>query len=212
MMRPKFKLPDLAKRTLDVFLSILALLLLFPVFVLIAVSVRLLLGSPILFVQVRPGRNAKPFSLLKFRTMRSARGVAGQYLADAQRMTAFGRILRATSLDELPELINVIRGEMSLVGPRPLLPQYLDRYSPEQSRRHELRPGITGWAQINGRNALTWDQKFALDVWYIDHQSFGLDLCILLRTAWCVLKREGISQAGHATTPEFVGRDPAGKS
>lgn len=196
---------QLSKRAFDVCLSILALLLLSPVIALVAVLVRIFLGSPILFLQVRPGRDAKPFTLLKFRTMSTAQSLTGESLADAQRMTAFGLILRSTSLDELPELINVIRGEMSLVGPRPLLSQYLVRYSPEQSRRHQARPGITGWAQINGRNALAWEQKLALDVWYIDHQSFGLDLRILVRTAWLVFKREGISQAGHVTMPEFFG-------
>jgi lipopolysaccharide/colanic/teichoic acid biosynthesis glycosyltransferase len=181
------------------------LLLLSPVIAFVAVLVRVLLGSPVFFMQIRPGRHAKPFTLLKFRTMSQARGLAGEDLPDAQRMTAFGRLLRSTSLDELPELINVIRGEMSVVGPRPLLWQYLDRYSPEQSRRHELRPGITGWAQVNGRNALAWDQKFALDVWYVDHQSFVLDLIILVKTVWLVLMRDGISQAGHATMAEFFG-------
>jgi sugar transferase EpsL len=155
--------------------------------------------------QLRPGLHGRPFTLLKFRTMTEARDPAGNLLPDEQRLTRLGRFLRRTSLDELPELINVLKGEMSLVGPRPLLMQYLDRYTPEQARRHEVKPGITGWAQINGRNALTWEEKFKLDVWYVDHRSFRLDLRIILLTVWKVLRQEGISQPGQATMEEFQG-------
>jgi len=162
-------------------------------------------GRPILFRQVRPGYQGQPFTLYKFRTMTDARDAAGRLLSDEQRLTRFGRFLRATSLDELPELFNVLRGEMSLVGPRPLLMQYLERYTPEQARRHEVYPGITGWAQVNGRNALTWEDKFRLDVWYVDHWSLALDVKILLITLWKVLRREGISQPGHVTAEEFMG-------
>jgi lipopolysaccharide/colanic/teichoic acid biosynthesis glycosyltransferase/glycosyltransferase involved in cell wall biosynthesis len=191
------------KRTFDFCASLMALVLLSPLFLTVAIIIWLFLGGPILFRQVRPGLDAKSFTLLKFRTMRHARGATGEDLPDAQRLTLLGRLLRSTSLDELPELINVIRGEMSLVGPRPLLSQYLDRYTPEQMRRHQVMPGITGWAQVNGRNALSWDQKFALDLWYVDHQSSVLDLRIIARTVWMVLKREGISQPGHVSMPEF---------
>jgi sugar transferase EpsL len=193
------------KRALDLALTIPALIVLSPVLLLIALSVRLTLGAPILFRQMRPGLYGKPFTLYKFRTMTDARDAQGNLLPDAARLTPFGRFLRATSLDELPELWNVLKGDMSLVGPRPLLMQYLDRYTPEQARRHEVRPGITGWAQVNGRNALTWEQKFALDVWYVDHLSFGLDLKIIALTLWKILKREGISQPGQATMGEFLG-------
>ena len=194
------------KRWLDVLLVLPALVVLLPLFVLIGLLVRLQLGAPVLFCQQRPGLRAKPFTLYKFRTMTDTRDAQGNLLCDAERLTIFGRFLRSTSLDELPELINVLRGEMSLVGPRPLLMQYLDYYTPEQMFRHEVKPGITGWAQVNGRNALTWEQKFALDVWYVDHQSMWLDLRIILLTAWKMLKREGISQPGQATMQEFVGR------
>ncbi len=172
---------------------------------LLAVLVRVKLGSPVLFRQVRPGLRAKAFTLYKFRTMVEARGAEGRLLADEMRITGFGRFLRSFSLDELPELINVLRGEMSLVGPRPLLMAYLDRYTPEQARRHEVLPGLTGWAQVSGRNAITWEQKFALDVWYVDHWSEGLDLKILGMTLVKTLAREGISPAGQATTDEFMG-------
>ncbi len=193
------------KRISDITISCLAIFLLLPIFLLVALVVFLFLGRPILFRQDRPGLMAKSFRLLKFRTMTYARNAKGELLPDAQRLTALGRFLRSTSLDELPALLNVIRGEMSLVGPRPLLPQYLDRYTPEQMRRHQVKPGITGWAQINGRNGLDWNQKFALDLWYVDHQNFWLDLQILVRTAKLVFRREGISQHGHATMPEFLG-------
>jgi len=165
------------------------------------------MGSPSLFKQTRPGLNAKPFNIYKFRTMTNARGKKGYLLPEAERLTRFGKWLRSTSLDELPELWNVLKGDMSLVGPRPLLMQYLDRYTPEQARRHEVKPGITGWAQVNGRNAITWEEKFALDVWYVDNCSFLLDLKIILLTIIKVIKRQGISADGEATMPEFMGRD-----
>jgi sugar transferase EpsL len=183
----------------------LGLVLASPILAVVAVLVWVSHGWPIIFRQTRPGYRSKPFNLYKFRTMTEARDAEGNLLPDAQRLTPLGQTLRTTSLDELPELINVLRGEMSWVGPRPLLMQYLDRYSPEQARRHDVLPGITGWAQINGRNELTWEDKFRLDVWYVDHWSFALDLKILLLTLWKVLKREGISQTGHATAEEFMG-------
>ncbi|MGA2099248.1 MAG: sugar transferase [Candidatus Acidiferrum sp.] len=192
------------KRIFDFVLSGIALVVLSPLLFMVAILVWLTLGRPVFFSQTRPGLKATPFTILKFRTMSNACGTAGELWPDSQRLTSCGRFLRSTSLDELPELINVIRGDMSLVGPRPLLSKYLAYYTTEQMRRHEVKPGITGWAQINGRNALEWDQKFALDLWYVDHQSFGLDLRILLRTAWLVIKREGIAQPGHATMPEFA--------
>jgi lipopolysaccharide/colanic/teichoic acid biosynthesis glycosyltransferase len=193
------------KRMLDVAGAATALVMTLPALVGAAVAVRLLLGAPVLFRQRRPGFNGKVFEILKFRTMSDARDGAGQPLADEQRLTAFGRFLRSSSIDELPELWNVLRGDMSLVGPRPLLVQYLDRYTPEQARRHEVRPGITGLAQVSGRNALGWEEKFTLDVWYVDHQSFRLDVKILALTIRNVLAREGISQPGQATAQEFTG-------
>ncbi len=194
------------KRIFDLVLTVPALVLLSPVLVTIALLVRIKLGSPILFRQQRPGLYGRPFTLLKFRTMTDAHDADGNLLPDEQRLTSFGQFLRRTSLDELPELFNVLKGDMSLVGPRPLLMQYLDRYTPQQMRRHEVKPGITGWAQVNGRNALTWEQKFALDIWYVDHLSLWLDLKIILLTIWKVLRREGISREGFATMPEFMGR------
>jgi lipopolysaccharide/colanic/teichoic acid biosynthesis glycosyltransferase len=193
------------KRISDILLSGLILLILSPFILLISLFVLTFHGRPILFRQVRPGLGGKPFEILKFRTMIDLKDEYGQLLPDSERLTRFGKFLRATSLDELPEFINVLRGEMSLVGPRPLLMQYLDRYTPEQARRHEVLPGITGWAQINGRNALTWEDKFRLDVWYIDHWSIGLDIRILLLTVWKAIKREGINQPGQATAEEFMG-------
>ena len=193
------------KRAFDILVSLAALLLLWPVLLVLAVLVRVKLGPPALFRQQRPGLHGRPFTMLKFRTMTDARDAQGNLLPDGERLSSFGRSLRSTSLDELPELINVVAGDMSLVGPRPLLMRYLDRYTPEQMRRHEVRPGITGWAQVNGRNAITWDQKFALDVWYVDHHSLRLDLRILWLTVRNVLRREGISQAGEATMEEFLG-------
>ncbi|MBN1859384.1 sugar transferase [Candidatus Bipolaricaulota bacterium] len=184
---------------------ILAVPVWIPLALLIAVIVRLVIGHPVLFRQQRPGWQGRPFTLLKFRTMTDVRDGEGRLLPDADRLTRVGRILRALSLDELPTLVNVLRAEMSLVGPRPLLMQYLARYSGEQARRHEVKPGITGWAQVNGRNALTWEEKFELDVWYVDNVSLWLDLKILWMTLICVLRREGISAGGHVTMPEFMG-------
>jgi lipopolysaccharide/colanic/teichoic acid biosynthesis glycosyltransferase len=195
----------LAKRILDLLLTTLGLLILSPFLLLIAVIVRINLGSPVLFHQVRPGYRGRLFAVYKFRTMTDERDDQEVLLPDKQRLRPLGRFLRSYSLDELPELFNVLRGEMSLVGPRPLLVQYLERYSVEQARRHEVYPGITGWAQINGRNALTWEDKFRHDVWYVDHWSLGLDLKILVVTLWKVIRREGISQPGHATAEEFMG-------
>lgn len=194
------------KRVVDIIGATLGLALLAPLLLSIAVLVRLKLGSPVLFRQVRPGLHGKPFVIYKFRTMTDERDGTGVLLPDDQRLTRFGRFLRNTSLDELPELFNVLKGEMSLVGPRPLLMEYLERYTPEQARRHEVKPGITGWAQIHGRNAISWEEKFRLDVWYVDNWSLGLDFRILLITLWKVLRREGISAEGHATMPQFVGK------
>jgi sugar transferase EpsL len=195
----------LSKRLLDLGLTIPGLVLISPILLILASLVRIIHGSPVLFRQVRPGYRGKLFSIYKFRTMTQVCDAQGRLLPDEQRLTRLGRFLRSTSLDELPEVFNVVRGEMSLVGPRPLLVQYLERYSPEQARRHEVLPGITGWAQVNGRNALTWEDKFRLDVWYVDHWSFWLDIKILLTTFMKVFKREGISQPGHATAEEFMG-------
>lgn len=194
------------KRLLDILGAGLGLLILLPVILILAWMIRRRLGSPVLFHQVRPGLQGRPFRMIKFRTMRDAVGPDGQPLPDAERMTPFGRLLRSTSLDELPELWNVLKGDMSLVGPRPLLMEYLPLYSPDQARRHEVRPGVTGWAQINGRNALSWEDKFRLDVWYVDHQSLWLDLKILYLTVKKVLVRDGISAAGEATMSKFTGR------
>jgi lipopolysaccharide/colanic/teichoic acid biosynthesis glycosyltransferase len=190
---------------LDLVLTVPGTLLISPVVAILALVVRMRLGAPVLFRQVRPGLGARPFTLYKFRTMVEARDAAGRPLADESRLTGLGRFLRSFSLDELPELVNVLRGEMSLVGPRPLLTAYLERYTPEQARRHEVLPGITGWAQINGRNALTWEQKFEHDIWYVDHWSLWLDLRILAITMYKTLRREGISQPGQATAEEFWG-------
>jgi sugar transferase EpsL len=191
------------KRVFDIVVSAVALTVLAPVMGLIALAVWRTMGRPVLFRQARPGLHGKPFVMYKFRTMRDLRDAEGNLLPDEARLTPFGRWLRTTSLDELPELVNVLRGEMSLVGPRPLLMEYLDRYTPEQARRHEVKPGITGWAQIHGRNNLSWDERFKLDVWYVDNWSLWLDVKILWRTLWMVLRREGISAQGHATMPRF---------
>jgi len=199
-----------SKRALDVSVSFLALLLLSPLLGLLALAVRLHLGSPVLFRQQRPGRHGKPFTIYKFRTMTDARDALGNLLPDAERLTALGRFLRSTSLDELPELWNVLKGDMSLVGPRPLRMAYLARYTPEQARRHDVKPGITGWAQVNGRNALTWEEKFALDIWYVEHWTYWLDLRILWITLVQVLRRQGIAAEGHATMPPFVGTKSGG--
>ena len=193
------------KRVFDVSAALCCLLLLSPVLLASWVLVRIRLGSPALFVQQRPGLHGELFSMCKFRTMTNAKGADGQLLPDAQRLTAFGRFLRSTSLDELPELFNVLKGDMSLVGPRPLLVEYLPLYTPEQARRHDVRPGITGWAQVNGRNAIGWEEKFRLDVWYVDNRSFWLDLKILWLTCMRVFLREGISQEGSATMEKFTG-------
>lgn len=193
------------KRALDISVAGVGILATAPVMAVIALLIWRKMGSPVLFRQPRPGWNAQPFTLLKFRTMTQATGADGKPLPDEQRLTPLGKLLRQTSLDELPQLFNVLRGEMSLVGPRPLLMEYLPRYSPQQARRHEVKPGLTGWAQVSGRNALTWDEKFALDTWYVDNWSNGLDLRILWRTFWAVLKREGISGEGTATMTEFMG-------
>lgn len=197
------------KRIFDVALILLSAPLIMPAGLLIALCVALKLGRPALFIQTRPGLNGKPFRMYKFRTMTDERDTNGQLLPDHVRLTRFGRLLRSTSLDELPELLNVLRGEMSLVGPRPLLMQYLALYNDHQRRRHEVRPGITGWAQINGRNAISWEQKFDLDVWYVDNHSLWLDIRILFLTIWKVFKRDGISQEGEATAAPFTGSRPA---
>ena len=197
-----------AKRLFDLAAVIVTAPVWLPLVGIIALLVRWKLGSPVFFRQRRPGYREVIFELIKFRTMRDDRDEYGRLLPDAARLTPFGRWLRSTSLDELPELFNVLRGEMSLVGPRPLLVEYLPRYSAEQRRRHEVLPGLTGWLQVNGRNARSWDEKFALDVWYVDHQGFGLDLRILLRTVWQVFSRQGISAPGDATMPEFKGANP----
>jgi sugar transferase EpsL len=195
----------LSKRLLDLSLAVPGLVILSPLFILISLLVWIVHGRPVFFRQVRPGYKGEPFTVFKFRTMIETRDQQGNLLPDANRLTHLGRFLRALSLDELPELINVLCGEMSLVGPRPLLIQYLERYTPEQSRRHDVFPGITGWAQVNGRNALTWEDKFRLDLFYVDNWSLWLDVKIILLTLWKVLKREGISQPGHATAEEFMG-------
>lgn len=195
------------KRLFDVICSLIGLLMLWPVLVVVYVLVRWKLGGPAFFKQQRPGLAGRPFMMIKFRTMRDAFDAQGSPLPDDQRLTRFGKVLRATSLDELPELWNVLKGDMSLVGPRPLLMEYLPLYSPEQARRHEVRPGITGWAQVNGRNALSWKDKFALDVWYVDNQSLWLDLRILWLTVRKVLVRDGISAEGEATVSRFTGNE-----
>lgn len=201
------------KRLLDFSLSIVGMFFLPPVFLGLTLAIWMTLGAPVLFLQERPGRFGCTFRLYKYRTMRNSRDPEGHLLPDSARLTTLGQWMRQWSFDELPELFNVLKGDMSLVGPRPLLMQYMDRYTSEQARRHEVKPGITGWAQVNGRNAITWEEKFALDVWYVDNRSFWLDLKILAMTAWKVLKREGISAEGEATMPEFMGTIPtSGKS
>ncbi len=193
------------KRVFDILMSAGLLILLAPVMALLAIMVVVRMGKPVLFRQERPGLHGRPFTMIKFRTMRNAVGENGMLLSDAERLTGFGRFLRASSFDELPELFNVLKGDMSLVGPRPLLMEYLPLYSPEQARRHEARPGITGWAQVNGRNALTWDEKFRLDVWYVDNRNLVMDAKILVKTLLAVARRQGISNDGHATMPPFRG-------
>lgn len=199
------------KRLFDLFSAALGLIVLSPLIAALAWMIRDRLGSPVLFRQIRPGLNGQPFQMVKFRTMRDAIGPDGQPLPDSERMTPFGSFLRSTSLDELPELWNVFKGDMSLVGPRPLLMEYLPLYSPEQARRHEVRPGVTGWAQVNGRNALSWEERFRLDVWYVDNRSFLLDLRIMALTVKKVFVREGISAAGEATMTRFKGSAPEDK-
>lgn len=200
------------KRLFDFAFALLGLIALALPLLILVVLVRRKLGSPVFFHQVRPGLDGRPFEMIKFRTMTDERGPDGQLLPDAVRLTSFGRFLRATSLDELPELWNVLKGDMSLVGPRPLLMEYLPLYTPEQARRHEVRPGVTGWAQVNGRNAISWEEKFALDVWYVEHQSLWLDIKILWLTVKKVLVREGISAAGDATMPIFKGKNESNKN
>ncbi|MBW8295560.1 sugar transferase [Sphingopyxis sp.] len=195
----------MGKRGFDIALSAIAFLLLLPLILLIALMVWIFIGSPVLFGQQRPGLHGQPFRLLKFRTMTNQGGADGELLSDADRLMPFGRWLRSTSLDELPELWNILRGDMSLVGPRPLLMEYLPLYSAEQARRHDVRPGLTGWAQVNGRNALSWNEKFAMDIWYLENRSFLLDVKILVLTVLQVIKREGISADGEATMPAFTG-------
>ena len=196
------------KRVLDVLGAAIGLIVFSPILLVISLMIRREMGSPVLFQQTRPGRHGKPFQMVKFRTMRNATDAEGKPLPDAERLTKLGQFLRSSSLDELPELWNVLKGEMSLVGPRPLLMEYLPLYSEEQARRHEVRPGVSGWAQVNGRNAISWDEKFALDVWYVDNRSFLLDLKVIWLTIRKVIKRDGISAAGDATMPKFTGRKP----
>ncbi|WP_088328870.1 sugar transferase [Lacimicrobium sp. SS2-24] len=193
------------KRLLDILASLLGLIILSPLLLVLAILVRMRLGAPVLFRQQRPGRNGKPFNMIKFRSMTDKKDAQGQLLPDNQRLTRFGRLLRASSLDELPELWNVLKGDMSLVGPRPLLMEYLPRYSAFQYRRHEVRPGITGWAQVNGRNTLSWEEKFKLDVWYVDHHNLLLDLRIIFMTLYKVLQRKDINQQQRATMEKFTG-------
>ena len=192
-------------RLCDILVSLLGLTILWPALAVVAVAIRLSLGSHVLYCQLRPGLHGKLFTLRKFRTMRPPRASEDLLATDAARLTTFGRFLRSTSLDELPTLWNVLRGDMALVGPRPLLPEYLPLYTPHQMRRHEVKPGITGWAQVNGRNAISWEEKFELDVWYVDHRSFWLDLKILWMTVWQVVARRHIAADGHATMPPFRG-------
>lgn len=193
------------KRALDILGAAIGLMVFSPILIVVSLMIRREMGSPVLFRQTRPGRHGKPFQMIKFRTMRDAIDADGRPLPDAERLTKLGRFLRSSSIDELPELWNVLKGDMSLVGPRPLLMEYLPLYSPEQARRHEVRPGVTGWAQVNGRNAISWDEKFALDVWYVDNRSLWLDLKIIWLTIRKVIKREGISAAGEATMSKFSG-------
>jgi sugar transferase EpsL len=199
------------KRLFDLFLSIGITILFSPFILFIAVFIVIMMGWPVMFTQIRPGLDGKLFRIYKFRTMIDKRDLDGILLPDGLRLTSFGKFLRKFSLDELPQLFNVIKGDLSFVGPRPLLIQYLPRYTPEQARRHEVKPGITGWAQVNGRNAITWEEKFNLDIWYVDNRNFMLDMNILWMTFLKVLKREGISAEGYATMPEFTGSDMNGK-
>lgn len=204
--------PHWIKRTLDLILTVPAYLFFSPFIILIGLFIYFTLGKPVLFKQVRPGLHGKPFKIYKFRTMKHAYDDKGHPLPDADRLTNLGKFLRSTSLDELPELINVINGDMSIVGPRPLLMQYLDRYSPEQARRHDVIPGLTGWAQINGRNAISWEEKFKFDIWYVDNRGLWLDVKIIGMTVLKVLRRDGISQDDHATAQEFLGQNSRKKT
>jgi len=207
MERMENRRNDPEKRMFDLLITGLLLVVFAPLLIAIALLVRWILGSPILFKQIRPGLHGNPFTIYKFRSMVDAHDQEGNPLPDEERLPTFGKFLRSSSLDELPELVNIMKGEMSLVGPRPLLTIYLDRYSHEQARRHDVPPGITGWAQVNGRNAISWEDKFKLDVWYVDHWSLWLDIKILWMTAIQVLKRDGISTEGHCTAPEFLGNE-----
>ena len=193
------------KRTIDLFAGIAGLVILSPVLAILAIIIRAKLGSPILFRQQRPGLGGRGFVIYKFKTMTDQYDAAGRLLPDEQRLPTLGRFLRSTSLDELPELINVLKGDMSIVGPRPLMMKYLDRYTPEQARRHEVKPGITGWAQINGRNAISWEDKFKLDVWYVENWNIWLDIKIILKSIWMVTTRQGVTQQDRATVDEFMG-------
>ncbi len=193
------------KRLFDILASLLALIFIMPLVLLVSILVLINIGAPVIFTQLRPGLHGIPFKIYKFRTMSNCEGLDGNLLSDDERLTRFGRVLRATSMDELPALLNVLKGDMSLVGPRPLLMEYLPLYDKNQARRHEVIPGITGWAQVNGRNAISWNEKFDLDVWYVDHQSFWLDMKILALTFYNVLKKKNISAHGHATMPKFKG-------
>ena len=195
------------KRAFDVISVLIGLILLSPLLLVVAVIVRIKLGSPVIFKQQRPGLHGNPFFMYKFRTMTDARDTDGNLMPDEERLPAFGKFLRSTSLDELPELFCVLKGDMSLIGPRPLMMKYLPRYTPQQARRHEVKPGITGWAQVNGRNAISWEEKFQLDVWYVDNWNMWIDFKILLKTFTSVFQREGITQYGHVTAEEFMGTE-----
>jgi sugar transferase EpsL len=199
------------KRFFDLFVSVLIMVIFSPFILFITILIVIIMGPPVVFTQLRPGLYGKPFQIYKFRTMKDIRDSSGMLLPDNLRLTKIGLFLRKFSLDELPQLVNIIKGDLSFVGPRPLLMEYLPRYTPEQARRHEVKPGITGWAQINGRNAISWEEKFKLDVWYVDHQSFLLDIKIIRLTIIRVLKREGINADGHATMPEFTGSRQGGQ-
>ncbi|MEM9282986.1 MAG: sugar transferase [Verrucomicrobiota bacterium] len=196
------------KRGFDLIVSLIVGVVLLPLFLVIAILIRLKLGTPVIFSQLRPGLRGELFELKKFRTMTGARDDNGVLLPDEERLTAFGRLLRSLSLDELPEILNIIRGEMSFVGPRPLLPEYLPLYTEEQNRRHEARPGLTGWAQVNGRNEITWEERFEMDVWYVDHRSFWFDMKILWMTILAVITRRGVAAQDHVTMPRFRGSKP----
>ena len=204
-MKRDGKTTPLIKRVFDIIFALIAVVLLSPVFLVVSIVIVISDGFPVFFTQVRPGKNGVPFKLHKFRSMKKAQDQKIELSTDGERITKFGYFLRRTSVDELPELFSVLEGKMSIVGPRPLLMQYLERYSGEQARRHEVLPGITGWAQINGRNTISWEEKFRLDIWYVDHWTFCLDIKIILQTVWKVIKGEGVSQPGRATMDEFMG-------